>query len=60
MRNFIASYYSEDNLFKGHIHISAPTLAEAQDKFLKWVREQPTYAHLYHLEFRIKEIVASL
>lgn len=60
MRNFIVAYYSEDNLFKGHVHVAASTIAEAQDKFLKWLREQPTYAHLHHLEFRVKEIVASL
>lgn len=60
MRNFIVTYRSEGNLFKGQLHVAASTVAEAQDKFLQWLREQPAYIHLWHLEFDVKEIAASL
>jgi hypothetical protein len=60
MRNFIVSYNSAGNLFKGHVHVSATTVSEAQDKFLNWLRNQPTYAHLWDLSFVVKEIGDSL
>ena len=60
MRNFIVSYYSENNVFRGDVHVSAMTVAEAQDKFLIWLREQQAYPHLYHLSFNVQEIGESL
>lgn len=60
MRHFIIHYNSEVNLFKGTVHISAMTVHDAQDKFLKWLREQPAYTHLWQLRFEMTEIKASL
>lgn len=60
MRDFIVSYSSQNNTFKGHLHVKACTLADAQDKFLQWLREQPSYTHLWHLTFVFEEIGGSL
>lgn len=60
MRNFIVSYHSSSNVFKGHIHVKAVTVSDAQDKFFNWVRQQPTYPHLWDLTFSMQEIVDSL
>jgi hypothetical protein len=53
-------YVSQDNIFKGQIHISAMTVSEAQDKFFKWLRDQHDYAHLWSLEIKLVEIECSL
>ncbi len=60
MRHFIVSYTSTHNVFKGHLHVRANTVSEAQDKFLAWLREQPSYTHLWQLTFVFDEIGASL
>lgn len=60
MRNFVIGYSSHSNVFKGHIHVKANTVSEAQDKFFQWLREQPTYAHLWDLTFAVQEIGDSL
>lgn len=60
MRHFTVYYISPDNLFKGSLHVSAMTVAEAQDKFFKWLREQPSYAHLWSLTFKLIEVDSSL
>ncbi len=60
MRHFVAYYTSPENLFKGTMHISAMTVAEAQDKFFKWLREQPEYAHMFTLHFQLVEIKGRL
>ena len=60
MRHFTVSYSSDNNLFKGVLHVEAMTIAEAQDKFLNWLIKQSTYSHLWQLSFEFKEIGASL
>jgi plasmid rolling circle replication initiator protein Rep len=60
MRHFIVSYNSQNNVFKGHLHVKANTISEAQDKFLDWLRQQPTYTHLWHLSFGFEEVGGSL
>ena len=60
MRDFIVSYNSANNLFKGRLHVKACTLADAQDKFLQWLREQQQYPHLWQLSFLFEEIGGSL
>jgi hypothetical protein len=42
------------------MHVKANTISEAQDKFFEWLREQPSYAHLWQLSFEFVEIGASL
>ena len=60
MRNFTVSYSSQNNVFKGVLHVKAPTISEAQDKFFVWLREQPSYVHLWQLTFEFVEIGTSL
>ena len=60
MRNFIVKYNSHNNMFKGVLHVKANTISEAQDKFFDWLREQPTYAHLWQLSFEFVEIGTSI
>lgn len=60
MRHFTVSYSSANNVFKGVLHVEAMTISDAQDKFLSWLREQPSYAHLWQLSFEFIEIGASL
>ena len=60
MRHFTVSYNSANNVFKGVLHVEAFTIADAQDKFLVWLREQPSYTHLWQLSFEFTEIGASL
>ena len=60
MRHFIVSYNSQNNMFKGVMHVEAMTISEAQDKFLNWLTKQQSYAHLYQLSFEFVEIGASL
>jgi hypothetical protein len=60
MRHFTVSYNSANNVFKGVLHVEAFTIADAQDKFLAWLREQPSYTHLWQLSFEFTEIGASL
>jgi hypothetical protein len=59
-RHFICTYSSERNMFKGMVHIKANTVAEAQDKFLRWVKEQSSYMHMWQLSFSLEEIKGSL
>jgi len=60
MRHFIVTYSSQNNIFKGVLHVEASTVSEAQDKFLNWLIKQPTYTHLYQLSFEFEEIGTSL
>jgi hypothetical protein len=60
MRHFTVSYSSQNNVFKGVLHVKANTISEAQDKFLEWLRKQPSYAHLWQLSFEFTEIGTSL
>jgi hypothetical protein len=60
MRNFTVSYNSQNNIFKGVLHVKANTISEAQDKFFEWLREQPNYTHLWQLSFEFVEIGTSL
>lgn len=60
MRHFTVSYNSHNNIFKGVLHVEAYTISDAQDKFLSWLRQQPTYTHLWQLSFVFEEIVDSL
>ena len=49
----IAEYDSQNNVFKGFVVIKADTVSEAQDKFISWLQKQPTYGHMWQLNFRI-------
>jgi len=60
MRNFIATYSSERNLFKGQVHISAVSVGEAHDKFFDWLKKQAVYPHLWNLSVNLEEIGDSL
>ncbi len=60
MRHFTVSYSSQSNVFKGVLHVEAMTISDAQDKFLTWLREQPSYTHLWQLSFEFVEIGTSL
>lgn len=60
MRHFTVTYNSANNVFKGVLHVEAMTISDAQDKFLVWLRQQPSYTHLYQLTFEFVEIGTSL
>lgn len=60
MRNFICVFKSDKNLFRGTLHVKASTVSEAQDKFFEWLKEQPSYPHLWQLTFELTEIRGSL
>lgn len=60
MRHFTVTYSSQNNIFKGVLHVEANTISDAQDKFLAWLREQPSYTHLWQLSFEFVEIGTSL
>lgn len=60
MRHFTVTYSSQNNVFKGVLHVEANIISEAQDKFLAWLREQPSYTHLWQLSFEFVEIGTSL
>ena len=60
MRHFTVTYSSQNNVFKGVLHVEAMTISDAQDKFLSWLREQPSYTHLYQLSFEFTEVAGSL
>jgi hypothetical protein len=60
MRHFTVTYNSANNVFKGVLHVEAMTISDAQDKFLAWLRDQPSYTHLYQLSFEFVEIGTSL
>lgn len=60
MRHFIVYYSSESNIFNGTVHVAALMPSDAQDKFFRWLREQPVYAHLWNLNFEMKEIKNSI
>lgn len=60
MRHFIVTYSSQNNVFKGVLHVEASTISEAQDKFLNWLIKQSSYAHLWQLSFEFVEIGTSL
>lgn len=51
---YVVTYSSEENCFSGELAILAENLVEAQDKFLHWLRNQPTYTHLWGLTFSVK------
>lgn len=56
MKTYLFTYFSENNIFKGSIAVQAETLSSAQDQFLSWLREQPSYKHLWQLSFQAEEI----
>jgi hypothetical protein len=60
MRNFVATYKSERNLFKGQVHISALSIGEAQDKFFDWLKKQSVYPHMWNISVDFVEIGDSL
>ena len=60
MRHFTVTYSSQNNVFKGVLHVEANTISDAQDKFLAWLRNQPSYTHLWQLSFEFVEIGTSL
>jgi len=60
MRNFVATYSSERNLFKGQVHISASSIGEAQDKFFEWLKKQSVYPHMWNMYVDFTEIGDSL
>jgi hypothetical protein len=60
MRNFVAAYSSERNLFKGQVHISASSIGEAQDKFFEWLKKQSVYPHMWNMYVDFTEIGDSL
>ena len=60
MRHFTVTYSSQNNVFKGVLHVEANTISDAQDKFLVWLRQQPSYTHLWQLTFEFVEIGTSL
>jgi hypothetical protein len=60
MRNFIVTYTSERNLFKGQVHISAVSVGEAQDKFFDWLKKQAVYPHMWNISVNLEEIGDSL
>ncbi len=60
MRHFTVTYNSQNNVFKGVLHVEAMTISDAQDKFIAWLREQPSYTHLWQLSFEFVEIGTSL
>lgn len=53
MKVYIIEYESPNNLFKGYAVIESETLTQAQDKFFTWLKEQPTYQHMWQLSFKI-------
>jgi hypothetical protein len=60
MRNFVATYNSDRNLFKGQVHISAVSIGEAQGKFFDWLKKQSVYPHMWNLSVNFEEISDSL
>jgi len=60
MRNFVATYNSDRNIFKGQVHISAVSVGEAQDKFFDWLKKQAVYPHMWNIYVNLEEIGDSL
>ena len=56
MKTFLVTYNSEGNMFSGKLAINAEKVSDAQTMFLDWLQEQPTYQHLWRLEFSFEEI----
>jgi hypothetical protein len=55
MKAYIVDWSSSRNIDKGTVVVTANSIAEAQDKFLAWLREQPVYQHMWSLTFSIEE-----
>lgn len=56
MKTFLVTYNSEGNGFSGKLTMNAEKVSDAQTMFLDWLQEQPTYQHLWWLEFSFEEI----
>jgi hypothetical protein len=59
-RHFVAAYASHGNCVDGEMHISASSLAEAQDKFFAHLRTLPVYQHLWSLNVVFRELEESI
>jgi hypothetical protein len=55
MTAYIVDWSSSRNIDKGKVVVTAKSIAEAQDKFLDWLRERPVYQHMWSLTFSIEE-----
>ena len=55
MKAYIVDWSSSRNIDKGTVVVTANSIAEAQDKFLEWLRERPVYQHMWSLTFSIEE-----
>jgi hypothetical protein len=56
MKNFVVTYESPRNLFKGKKLIQAESISDAQTIFFEWVKEQSTYQHMWSLNFDFEVI----
>jgi hypothetical protein len=55
-KGFIVTYESPGNIFKGKKLIKAIDIVAAQDIFLRWIKKQDVYQHLWNLSFQIEEV----
>ena len=59
-RHFVVVYTSDGNCGDGEMHISASSLADAQDKFFAHLRTLPVYQHLWSLNVVFREVSESI
>ena len=59
MRNFIVTYTSERNLFKGQCSVNSIE-SEQKDKFFDWLKKQAVYPHMWNISINFEEIGDSL
>jgi hypothetical protein len=56
MNHYLIDYFSEGNLFKGRIHISADKPSEAMGKFFDWLKTQEVWNHMWRLKIDMSVI----
>jgi hypothetical protein len=56
MKQFIATYESERNIFKGELCIDAEFHEEAMGKFFEWLKKQPVWSHLWRVNISLREV----
>ena len=56
MKNYLAGYSSENNLFTGMRLIKAVDLPHAQSQFFQWLSCQPVYSHMWQISVRFETV----
>jgi hypothetical protein len=56
MKTYQVIWESPGNAEHGIVIVRAEGLVAAQDKFWRWLRQQPVYQHMWRLFFEFKEV----